>query len=50
MNLNSSRLSESAHNKSTSEIIIMLKTIIAEHERKILELETDLKKWEKKYK
>lgn len=50
MNLISSRLSDSSYDRNVEELIAMLKNIIAEHERKILELENDLKKWEKKYK
>jgi len=36
--------------KDSKELIVMLRGIIADQELKIAELETDLKKWEKKYK
>ena len=43
-------ISLNGHGKDSKQLINMLRGIIAEQEMKIAELETELKKWEKKYK
>ena len=43
-------ISLNGYGKDSKQLIHMLRGIIAEQEMKIAELETDLKKWEKKYK